>query len=260
MPRHLEPPEWGVTGFDYTRIVQPVLDRYCVNCHDSITPPKGLDLTGGKTDFFSVSYDMLAREKQGGRGSPYVNWIPTYNGQEWNILEVYPKTWGSPQSKLAEVVLAGHPDEKGKPRLTMDEPSRRRILAWIDLNVPYYGSSETAHPERIGCCQFRPDDLDKVLAEVGARRCASCHAGGKVPRHEWVRITEPELNPFLVAPLAKSAGGSEKCGKPVFANRADPDYQGILATFAPITALLRARPRLDMPGGKPAPDVCRACQ
>ena len=260
MPRTLEPPEWGVTGFDYSRIVQPVLDRHCVACHNAITPPKGLDLTGGKTDFFNVSYDMLAREKQGGRGSPYVNWIPTYNGQEWNILEVRPKTWGSPQSKLAEVVLSGHPDEKGKPRFAMDEISRRRILSWIDLNVPYYGSSETAYPEKIGCCQIQPDNLDKVLADVGSRRCAACHQGGKIPRHEWVRITEPELNPFLVAPLAKSSGGSQKCGAAVFADKSDADYQKILATFDPVTAMLKNRPRLDMPGGKPAPDVCRACQ
>ena len=40
----------------------------------------------------------------------------------------------------------------------------------------------------------------------------------------------------------------------------DPDYQKILATFAPITAMLKARPRIDMPGGKPAADVCRDCQ
>lgn len=260
MPKTLDPPEWGVTGFDYSRIVQPVLDRYCVECHKPVDPPKGLDLTGSKTDFFNVSYEMLAREKQGGRGSPYVNWIPTYNGQEWNILEVRPKTWGSPQSKLAEIVLSGHPDEHGKPRFVMDEPSRRRILAWIDLNVPYYGSSETAYPEKIGCRQILPENLDQVLADVGSRRCVSCHAGGKVPRREWVRITEPEFNSFLIAPLARSSGGSEKCGKAIFLDKSDPDYQKILATFSPVTAMLKARPRLDMLGGKCAANVCRDCQ
>ena len=81
-PRQLEPPEWGVVGFNYSAIVQPVLDQYCVKCHNPVDAPKRLDLSGGKTDFFNVSYDCLARENQGGRGSPYVNWIPTYNGQE----------------------------------------------------------------------------------------------------------------------------------------------------------------------------------
>jgi hypothetical protein len=259
-PMDLEPPEWGTAGFDYSRIVQPVLDEHCGKCHNPIDAPKGIDLSGGKTDFFNVSYDVLAREKQGGRGTAYVNWIPTYNGQEWNILETRPKTWGSPVSVLADVVLTGHPDEDGKPRFEMDEISRRRILAWIDLNVPYYGSSETAYPEKIGCRRIYPETLDQVLAEVAGRRCAACHAEGKIPRREWTRITEPELNPFLLAPLAESAGGSQKCAEAVFETREDPDFQAVLAAFRPVEEMLTATPRIDMPGGKPSCEVSRSCQ
>jgi hypothetical protein len=156
--------------------------------------------------------------------------------------------------------LKGHPDEKGKPRFQMDQPSRRRILSWIDLNVPYYGSSETAYPEKPGCRQMVPEKLEAVLASVASRRCTPCHAQGKIPRREWTRVTEPQFNPFLVAPLAKSAGGSEQCGKAVFPSKQDPDYQAILATFKPIEEMLARRPRMDMPGAKPAPDVCRTCQ
>jgi hypothetical protein len=46
----------------------------------------------------------------------------------------------------------------------------------------------------------------------------------------------------------------------VFADRRDPDYQAILATFDPVVALLKSRPRMDMPGGVPAPGVCRECK
>ncbi|MBN1418096.1 MAG: hypothetical protein JXP34_04930, partial [Planctomycetes bacterium] len=259
-PRDLEPPEWGVAGFDYARIVQPVLDRHCVRCHDPLDAPRGIDLSGGRTDFFNVSYDVLARERQGPRGSPYVNWIPTYNGQEQNILVIDPKSWGSPQSRLAEIVLSGHPDADGKPRVDVDEAGRRRILAWIDLNVPYYGTSETAYPAAEGCRRIVPPRLEAVLADVAKRRCASCHRDGRIPRREWVRITEPELNPFLAAPLVRAAGGSGRCGSPVFASEDDPDYRAILETFAPVGAMLAERPRLDMPGGKPAPDLCRDCK
>ncbi len=259
-PQDLEPPEWGTSGFDYSRIVQPVLDRHCVECHHPTDAPGKVDLTGGKTDFFNVSYEVLARENQGGRGSPYVSWIPTYNGQEWNILEIRPKAWGSPQSRLAEVVLTGHPDENGKPRVSLDDASRRRVLAWIDLNVPYYGSSETAYPEAEGCRRIYPHDLDAVLADVGRRRCTGCHEDGKIPRRDWVRITEPEFNDFLLAPLAKASGGTERCGQPIFASKEDPDYQKVRATFEPVLRMLADRPRIDMPGGKPAPDVCRICQ
>ncbi len=258
--QELQPPEWGVGGFDYSRVVQPVLDRYCGVCHTGVEPASGIDLSGDKTDFFNVSYDVLARENQGQRGSPHISWIPTYNGQEWNILEVRPKTWGSPVSKLAELVLSGHPDEQGMPRFDMDPADRRRIFSWIDLNVPYYGTSETAWPEAKGCRQIYPANLDEVLAEVVSRRCAECHAEGKIPRRVWTRITHPELNPFLTAPLARSAGGTERCGRAVFADTDDPDYRTILSTFEPIAARLRETPRMDMPGAEPSCNVSRSCQ
>jgi len=260
LPKDLEEPEWGIAGFDYSRIVQPILDEHCARCHNPVDAPKGIDLTGGKTDFFNVSYDVLARDNQGRKGSPYISWIPTYNGHEENILQVAPMAWGSPQSKLAEVVLSGHPDDEGKPRIQLDDKSRRRILAWIDLNVPYYGTSETAYPENIGCRRIYPENLDKVLAEVGKRRCSQCHENGKVPRRLWTRVTEPQFNDFLLAPLARSAGGNEKCKTAVFADTSDGDYQAILATFGPITEMLKQTPRMDMPAGRPAPDVCRDCQ
>ncbi|MDR2168827.1 MAG: hypothetical protein LBP59_01635 [Planctomycetaceae bacterium] len=282
-------PEWAKApkeradfsqGFDYVRIVQPVWNQYCAECHNPANAPKGIDLSGGFTDYFNVSYDVLASEKQGKNGSPYINWIPTYNGDEQNILRIEPKKWGSYQSPLVELIRSGHPDANGKKRFEMDDESRRKIYAWIDLNVPYYGSSETSHPDLLGCRRIYPSDLDVVLNEVAARRCASCHADGNlerkkwmnrtqnqynfreensngiVPRKTWVRITEPELNPFLMAPLAKSAGGTEKCGI-IFADKNDPDYKKILATFLPIKNTIKKQPRIDMPNGKPTKNVCR---
>lgn len=259
-PRDLEPPEWGRGGFDYARFVQPVLDRYCGDCHGGTEPAGRIDLAGDRTDFFSVSYETLARDDQGPSGSRYVSWIPTYNGQEQNILNVAPKTWGSPASRLAELILSGHPDADGKARFAMDDASRRRVLAWIDLNVPYYGTSETAYPDRPGCRQLYPADLERVLADVAARRCAECHAQGKIPRREWVRIERAAWNAFLLAPLSRTAGGTQRCGRAVFADTADADYRAILSAFEPITALIRETPRMDMPGAKPAACVSRSCQ
>lgn len=268
-------------GFDYVRVVQPIWDRYCVDCHHPHDAPKGVDLTGGYTEYFNVFYDVLASENQGREGSPYVNWIPTYNGHEQNILRIEPKEWGSYRSPLAELIRGGHPDADGQPRFDMDDESRRKVYAWIDLNVPYYASSETSHPDILGCRRISPEELDAVLNEVAERRCVECHSKGNVerrdwvhrtqnqfqypqengegtvPRRPWVRITQPELNPFLLAPLAKSAGGTEQCGKAVFAATDDPDYQRILKTFEPIQKSLTGTPRIDMPGGKPASAVCR---
>ncbi len=273
-PQELLSPEWGVKGFDYASIVQPVLDKHCIKCHNPLgpepvggasvprVPPKGIDLTGDRTDYFNMSYEHLARKDQGRTGSPYVNWIPTYNGHEWNILEITPKKWGSHASKLAEIVMSGHPDADGKPRVALDEPARRRIFMWIDLNVAYYGTADTALPEMPACRQLMPKDLRKVMDDVFARRCLECHGAGKKQiatpwrGHKWgelgVRIENPHLNTFLLAPLARAAGGTERCGKPIFASKADPDLQTVLKTFEPIAELMKQRPRMDMPGAKAA--------
>jgi len=264
----LRPPSWGARGFDYASIVQPVLDKHCTRCHNPLAPPKGLDLSGDRTEFFNVSYEHLARKHQGRRGSPYVSWIPTYNGHEWNIAEITPRHWGSPASKLADIVLANHPDAHGKPKVHLDDDSRRRIFAWIDLNVPYYGTADTAHPDLMACRRLTPPGLQKTMDDVYRRRCSRCHdaKGGHRIEAAWrpigrrdrvgevgARIENPHLNTFLLAPLAKTAGGTQRCGQPVFATRDDPDYQAVLKTFLPIHELMKRTPRMDMPGALPAP-------
>ncbi|MCX7046937.1 MAG: hypothetical protein NTX50_15795 [Candidatus Sumerlaeota bacterium] len=257
-------PEWGLTGFSYAHVVQPVFDRNCGGCHNAADTPKGVDLSGDKTDFFNVSYEILARKgtaamnAETGGASPrsfganlYTSWIPTYNGMESDILVIAPKSWGSPASKLADLIITGHPDKEGNLRSELKDNERRRILAWIDLNVPYYGTSLSSHHDRKGCRQMLPDGWDEALQKVAERRCASCHkpdAKGKIqiPRAFYMRITNPENNNVFVAPLSKFFGGTEACGKAVFANKEDPDYKALLALFDPLSKQMKEKPREDM--------------
>ncbi len=262
--QELRPPAWGVKGFSYREVVQGVLDRNCIACHNEREQPGSVDLTGDLTDFFNVSYDVLCRTGTQGeqnwmshgspsgaeydkvRGmSPYVEWIWTINGSETNILEIAPRRWGSPASRLAEVIRDGHPGKDGKPRVNVPDEDRRRVYLWMDLNIPYYGTSSSNHKAELGSRRMLPLDLDATLSEVAGRRCAGCHQGA-VPRKFYTRVLNPEKNSFLLAPLAREAGGTQKCGQPVFASAADPDYQRVLRTFEPIQALLRQRPRADM--------------
>ena len=264
-PQELKTPAWGVKGFSYTEVVQGVMDRNCVSCHNERQADGNVDLSGDRTDFFNVSYDVLCRtgtlaqdnwrhhgtpsgaayDKMRGM-SPWVEWIWTINGSETNILEIAPGRWGSPASKLAEIIRSGHPDKQGKARVNVSDDDRRRAYLWMDLNVPYYGTSSSNHKAALGSRRMMPEDLDAVLKDVSARRCAECHTAG-VPRRFYTRITNPQNNSFLLAPLAKSAGGTQKCGKAVFNNTDDADYQKILSTFEPIAKLAKKSPRPDWP-------------
>ena len=260
----LTAPAWGVKGFSYQEVVQGVFDRSCIKCHNERSQPHNVDLTGDMTDFFNVSYDILCRTgTQGERNwirhgspsgpeydkvrgmSPYTEWIWSINGAGHNVLEIKPRRWGSPASKVAEIIRTGHPDKDGKPRVDVPDADRRRVYLWLDLNVPYYGTSSSNHKARLGSRRMMPLALESTLREVSIRRCISCHKSG-VPRKFYTRVRKPESNNFLLAPLAKDAGGTQKCAKPIFLSKEDPDYQKILKTFDPIHKLLAKRPRADM--------------
>ena len=144
--------------------------------------------------------------------------------------------------------------------LRVDDLGQRRIFTWIDLNVPYYGTSESNHYELTGCRQMVPSNLESVLADVARRRCASCHGDpAGIPRDPYVRITNIRHNSFLMAPLAEVAGGSQRCSKPVFASQDDPDYRAIVETFQSIDTLLQQGPRMDMVDSTPCPSgICPA--
>jgi hypothetical protein len=264
-PQELIPPDWGVKGFSYHEVVQPVLDRNCVECHNAREQLGEVDLSGDRTDFFNVSYDVLCRtntlaesnwirhntpsgpEFDDMRGmSPYTEWIWTINGAGHNILDITPRRWGSPASKLAEIIRSGHPDKDGKPRVDVADADRRQVYLWLDLNVPYYGTSSSNHKTRLGSRRMLPDQLEPVLQEIATRRCADCHDEG-VPRKFYTRMLKPENNSFMLAPLAKEAGGTGLCQEVVFQSKDDPDYQKLLEVFQPIQELLQYRPRADMP-------------
>jgi len=132
------------------------------------------------------------------------------------------------------------------------------VFTWIDLNVPYYSTYEMVYPQAEGGRRIYPERLDGTLADVARRRCVDCHQGA-LPSQGFLRVSEPELNDFLVAPLSKSAGGRESCGRAVFADRDDPDYRALLQALAPARDLLAARPREDDP--RAVPEVSdRSCQ
>ncbi|HUT24839.1 MAG TPA: hypothetical protein VM492_10890 [Sumerlaeia bacterium] len=150
-----------------------------------------------------------------------------------------------------------------------DDESRRRVFTWIDSNTPYYGTYERSRPGSPGSRdafysgrEFAP--WFQAFRRVFDANCGACHRPiGQATRDltdsTWINLTHPEWSRVLTAPLAKAAGGRERCkeknGKQParFQDRSNPVYQGMLAALREGKRSLEANPRADMPGFKPKP-------
>jgi hypothetical protein len=100
---------------------------------------------------------------------------------------------------------------------------------WIDLNVPFYGTSQSLQTYLPGCRRVLPPKLDEALKEIASRR------GFELPETFYVRLDHPEKNPFLSIPLSKGQ----------FASKEDPDYKQILACFGNVQEELAKRIEVD---------------
>ncbi len=254
---------------DFPRDVQPILDRHCVRCHNAHKRPKGVDLSGDRTPFYTNSYwtmftHGLVRDGRNGYGN------------------AAPRSTGSAASPLLDILESGH---RGRVKASEREKTIARL--WIDSGAPYPGTYG-ALGSGMAPVKFPKDTM--------RRRCASCHTatersyrnvkkgafyyqfGPRKPpqplldsaqdiillRHlAYFRLGEsrlyqalcnldhPEKSLLLLAPLAKEAGGLQLCGNSVFENTDDPDYREILGTIREAAAELQQTKRFDMPDFRP---------
>ncbi len=200
------PESWGTGFLDYPSMVQPILDRRCVECHGGAKGiAAGLDLTGGWTEHFNISYENLANRRESQLRADLIAGIDCMNGTAHGSCSVLPpRAHGSGAAPLARLLLEGHGGRI--PGLTRTE--RDLLLAWIDTNGLYYGSWEyTKDGYSLAAYGAARQAL---VAEMEAAGCARCHGeGGKIGRFEsdWFNLRDPELSRILRAPLAKGERG-----------------------------------------------------
>jgi mono/diheme cytochrome c family protein len=261
---------------DFTRDIQPILNRRCLGCHDWNSRSGGVVLSGDRGPFYNHSYfELFARDQvSDGRNRPRSNYAP--------------RTLGSVASPLMAKL---DPSHHGVQTTELD---RRTIRLWIDSGAPHAGTYATLGTGMIG--GFVVNALDRSDLRLPATqaalatmrsRCASCHtANRRLPEsvsddmglppwlemgpgdprrtysnHLLYNLTRPEQSILLLAPLAASAGGYGICrpasGAAVFASTADPGYQALLASVRAAKDKLDTVRRFDMPGFRPHPGWIR---
>lgn len=132
-PSIIQPGPDGSKPFSYVRLVQPVLDKHCVRCHNA-DKPNGIVLTGEKDGAFTKSYNQLR---------PYVVYSAWWNPNN-NLEPLTPvKGVGTFASRLTQYIEGGHENVQ----LTPEE--RERLYIWMDgANSLFYGTFNYADQKR----------------------------------------------------------------------------------------------------------------
>lgn len=142
--------------FDYSRQIQPIWDRHCVECHSDARAEGGLNLSGTPVETFSISYQQLIalsrspNQLLGFRSAR--NEDAASLGQE-AMQYLPPYTFGSPTSTLVALLSNGRVtlrEERLQQYVDRLRPSHQdvrlsaiellQVVNWIDVNAPFHPS------------------------------------------------------------------------------------------------------------------------
>ncbi|MFW6164488.1 MAG: hypothetical protein ACODAJ_17090, partial [Planctomycetota bacterium] len=199
-PSEPRPESWGSGFIDYPAMVQPVLDRHCVRCHGGADGfAADLDLSGGWTEYFSISYENLVSRRNTQVTATLIAGIDCMNGTSlWSAQIMPPRSHGSGAAPLAEVLASGHEDRV--PDLSRAE--RDLLMAWIDTNGLYHGTWDySKHGPKL---KSWAGTRNALRGEMQAAGCARCHQHFE---DDWFNLRSPERSRILRAPLARSEDG-----------------------------------------------------
>jgi len=137
-PSPITPGPDGSKPFSYPLLVQPVLDKHCVRCHNPEKKDGGIALTGQPDGRYTVSYNVLAPRV------PYSAW----GGKPGDFRQVnsepmtQPDFFGARASTLTQLLRKGHYDVRLSPE------DWERLITWMDTNALFYGTFDPADQAR----------------------------------------------------------------------------------------------------------------
>ena len=165
-PDEIAPWRGPTRGFSFEREVQPVLDRYCVACHDGADSGWGVvpfDLRGGKiVDDYRTAF-IGGQPNVGNFSTSYIN-LARYvrrPGLESDARLLEPAEFSARATELFQILRDDHYG------LVLDADAWDILISWIDMNAPYHGTwSEYAGMERVEKWNKNRVALQKLYANV----------------------------------------------------------------------------------------------
>ena len=141
-PEEITPWRGPVRGFSYAREVQPVIDRYCVSCHNGESGASGLQIADLRGTEMLKDWDSVTPGNGGythAAGKFSVGYAELHRfvrrpgiESECHVLE--PMEFHADTTQLVQMLRKGHQG------VQLDVEGWDRLITWIDLNAPYHGT------------------------------------------------------------------------------------------------------------------------
>ncbi len=185
-PADIEPWYGPSRGFSFTREVQPVLDHYCVSCHDGGTGPDDIE----KPDFRPAAPVHPPAPKDAYRTG--TKFTPSYMALrsyvratiESDMHLLTPCDFHADTTELVQTLRQGHHGVR------LNAEAWDRLVTWIDLGAPAHGSWN----EVVG---------SEIVTRPRERRLAMMRRYANLDR-------DPETEPDLPKPQFPKAASSKR--------------------------------------------------
>ena len=197
----IEPWHGPARGLDFERDVQPVLDQYCIACHDGTPQQDGRQMLDLRSERYAKDYRGRELTRLGvtrlhpvvrrALGGTRVKYTPAYEAlipyiRRVNIEDhvglLVPGEYHADTSELIQLLIKGHYNVR------LDNEAWDRLVTWIDLNGPCHGTWGDVGPI--------PNGADK--RRLALRRV---HGGPAEDPEAIPEISQTCVEPVLPEPL-----------------------------------------------------------
>ena len=133
-PSDIVPPPWGTATVSYNRMVQPILNRYCEQCHQNGgSGQSALDLTVRPSGVYEEPYVTLVMS-----GAAGALLCENYEQSDpASYVTSPPLEHLSSASRLVDIAMSG--EHYG---VKMDDATLQALIGWVDSNCPYRGEED----------------------------------------------------------------------------------------------------------------------
>ncbi len=167
-PAAIEPWHGPPRGFNFHREVQPVLDHYCLRCHDGQPRPDQPPRPSLRGDQWidADAYDSVFHHGKRDAGHFTVAYAELHRwvrrpGLESDYHLLMPLEFHADTTRLVQMLRRGHHG------VDLDAEAWDRLITWIDLNAPFHGTwTEIAGAERVAPHAARRRELQQQYGGV----------------------------------------------------------------------------------------------